>query len=78
MVVGGNGPDGELLTMAYDPTGQLLWSVVEPGTGTDTLVDLAVDPRTGTVVQTGYDNPEPIGRRSDFITRAYDGAGNPL
>lgn len=78
VVVGGYAPDGELLTLAYDPDGQLQWSVTEPSTEGSTFVDLAVDPRTGTVIQTGYDNPEPMGRRNDYVTRAYDLTGQPL
>ncbi len=79
VVVAGLGPDGEPLTLAYASTGQLLWSVAEPGRENETLVDLVVDPGSGTVVQTGYEDvATPAGGdRDNYVTRAY-GAGGQL
>ncbi len=71
-----NGTNNDFLTVAYDSAGNELWSKVKNGAanGSDSASALAVDAAENVYVTGGSHN----GINSDYLTVAYDSAGNEL
>lgn len=71
-----NGSSNDFLTVAYDPAGNVLWSKLRNGAanGADHAYALALG-ASGNVYVTGYSFN---GTNNDFLTVAYDNAGNEL